>query len=539
MKTIYFNGKVYTGELPLAEAFAVEGNEFVAAGTNEEICALKADGDEVVDLAGAFVCSGFNDSHMHLTGFGNALVTANLAIHTGSLEDLLGEMKRFAAEHPVAEGGWLQGRGWNQDYFSDVHRMPNRYDLDKVSTEYPIVITRACGHASVVNSKALELAGVTADTVAPDGGRIGIENGEPDGRFFDNAMPIISSLIPVPTKEDIKEMIRLASKAANSFGVTSVQSDDLDTFKGVSWRVIKEAFQEVEAEGNLTVRVYEQSRFPTFEGFKEFVDEGNVTGVGTENFKIGPLKMLGDGALGARTAFLSRPYADDPNATGLAIYSVEEMNAMVEYANDHNMHVAIHAIGDACLDRVLNAVDLALQKNPRKDHRHGVVHCQISRPDQLQRIADLNMHVYAQSIFLDYDTQIVEARVGKELASTSYSWKTLMKKGVSVSNGSDCPVELPFVMGGIQCAVTRASLHGDNPQPYLPEEAFTVQEALDSYTIRSAEASFEENRKGRIAPGFLADFVILEKDPFEVPANTLKDIAIKATYMDGRKVYGD
>ena len=261
-----------------------------------------------------------------------------------------------------------------------------------------------------------------------------------------------------------------------------------------------------------------------------------MTGVGTENFKIGPLKMLGDGALGARTAFLSRPYADDPNATGLAIYSVEEMNAMVEYANDHNMHVAIHAIGDACLDRVLNAVELALKKNPREDHRHGVVHCQISRPEQLQRIADLKMHVYAQSIFLDYDTKIVEARVGKELASTSYSWKTLMDKGVSVSNGSDCPVELPFALGGIQCAVTRKSLHGG--EVYLPEQAFTVQEAIDSFTIRSAEASFEENRKGRIASGMLADFVVLSENPFEVPADTIKDIKILGTYMDGRKVYG-
>ncbi len=536
MKTVYFNGQVYTGTLPLVQAFAVEGNEFIGAGTDEEMKALMNDTDEAVDLEGAFVCAGFNDSHMHLAEFGDALNKANLAAHTGSLEDLVAEMKRFMDAHPVTEGHWLLGHGWNQDYFTDVDRMPNRYDLDKVSADVPIVVTRACLHCLVANSKALELAGITADTPAPQGGRIGIENGEPDGRFFDGALPLIQRMVPAPDKEQIKDMIRLACRAANSYGVTSVQSDDLSIFKGVSWRTIKEAFDELEAAGELTVRVYEQSRFPAFEDFEEFVAEGNVSGTGNETFKIGPLKMLGDGALGARTAYMTHPYADDPSTTGLALWTPEEMNRWVAFANENNMHVAIHAIGDACLDMVLDAVDNALKACPREDHRHGVAHCQISRPDQLQRIADLNMHVYAQSIFLDYDNHIVEARVGKELAASSYSWKTLMNKGVSVSNGSDCPVERPYALGGIQCAVTRTSLN-DGCGPYLPEEAFTVQEAIDSYTIRSAEASFEENRKGQIKAGMLADFVILDQNLFGIPHDTIKDVKVLRVFMDGKEVY--
>ena len=199
------------------------------------------------------------------------------------------------------------------------------------------------------------------------------------------------------------------------------------------------------------------------------------------------------------------------------------------------MQVAVHCIGDACLDLVLNSIEKALISHPRSDHRHGIVHCQITRPDQLARIAKLKLHVYAQSIFLDYDLHIVEDRVGKELAASSYSWKTLKNMGATVSNGSDCPVELPNVMGGIQCAVTRCDLKGNGP--YLPQETFTLQEALDSFTKAGARGSFEEAIKGSIQPGMLADFVILGEDPFETDPAKLKDIPILATYLGGKMVY--
>ncbi len=211
---------------------------------------------------------------------------------------------------------------------------------------------------------------------------------------------------------------------------------------------------------------------------------------------------------------------------------------MIGYAHAHGMQAAVHAIGDACLDRVLHAYEKALSEHPAEDHRHGIVHCQITRPDQLETIQRLGLHVYAQTIFLDYDTQIVEKRVGKELAATSYSWKTLMRNGVSVSNGSDCPVELPDVMAGIQCAVTRKPLSGQLP-PYLPDQAFTVREAIDSYTIESAKASFEEAEKGQIRPGMLADFVILDENPFAVAPERIREIKVRATYVGGQKVYGE
>lgn len=536
MKKIFYNGKVYTGELPLREAFAVEDDRFVFVGDSKEALALAAEGDKKVDLSGRFVCAGFNDSHMHLLNYGLSLVSAKLDEHTESLAELLDYVRTFAAEHPVAEGAWLKGRGWNQDYFTDEKRMPDRHDLDGISTEYPICLVRCCGHCLVVNSKALEVLGVTADTPQPEGGSIGMADGEPDGRFFDNAMGLVYDTLPAPSKEEIKTMIRTACAALNGYGVTSSQTDDYLSFHAVPWQTVMEAYKELEAEGLLTVRVNEQSNFGDLTSLKAFMEAGHNTGTGSSLFRTGPLKMLGDGSLGARTAYLSRPYADDPSTCGFPVFSQETLDEMIGHANRNGMQVAIHAIGDGCLDMVLDAIEKALKECPREDHRHGIVHCQISRADQLQRIIDLKLHIYAQSIFLDYDNHIVEARAGKDLAATSYSWKTLLDGGVSVSNGTDCPVELPDPMKGIQCAVTRRSIR-DGYGPYLPKQAFTVQEALDSYTWRGAEASFEEGVKGRIAPGQLADFVLLSDDPFAVKPDDIHNIAVCETWLGGKSTF--
>ncbi len=529
MKTTYFNGLVYTGQLPLQQAFTVENGRFTFVGGNGEALALPA--DETVDLQGAFVCPGFNDSHMHLLNFGQSLSAAPLHEHTSSLEDML---SCLAAAAP-GRGGWIMGRGWNQDYFADVQRMPTRWDLDRVSLDRPICATRACGHALAVNGRALQLLGIDKDTPQVEGGQIGFENGEPNGLFFDNAMSLVTSAIPAPTKEEVKNMLRAACRAANSYGITGCQSDDYCVFRGLDREVINQAYRELEESGELTLRVYEQANITTVPELEAFIAAGNITGAGSERFKIGPLKLLGDGALGARTAYLSRPYADDPTTRGLSVFTAEEFDALISCANSHGMQVAVHCIGDACLDLVLDAIEKALREHPRADHRHGIVHCQISRPDQLERIGRLGLHIYAQSIFLDYDIHIVAERAGKELAQSSYSWKTAASYGATVSNGSDCPVELPRVMAAIQCAVTRCDLKGHGP--YLPNEAFTVGEAIDSFTKAGAYSSFEEKEKGSIRPGMLADFTVLGADPFTVDTDSIKDIPVLATYVGGEAVY--
>lgn len=535
MKTIFYNGQVYTGELPLRQAFAVEGNRFLQVGTDEQLLGIADEQDTLVDLGGRFVCAGFNDSHMHLLNFGQSLYAAQLAPHTSSLSELLDYLKEYLREHPVRDGQWLMGRGWNHDYFTDTGRIPDRHDLDSISTEIPILITRACGHCCVVNSRALALAGIGPAVSCPPGGSIGFENGLPDGRLYDNAMDLLTAVLPVPDKDAIKDMIRLGCAELNRYGITSAQTDDYFVFPTVPFETINTVYRELETDGELRVRIYEQSFFTSLAELQRFVEAGNITGTGSDLFRIGPLKLVGDGALGSRTAHLSVPYADNKDNRGFSLFSDGDLNAMVSYAHAHGMQVAIHAIGDACLDQVLNAIARALEEHPRTDHRHGVVHCQVSRPDQLERIRKLQMHVYAQSIFLDYDNHIVQRLLPPELAESSYSWKTLLRSGVSVSNGSDCPIELPDVMAGIECAVTRCSLDGTGP--YLPYEAFTVQEALDSFTIRGAEASFDENRKGRICAGYLADFVILGRDPFRCEPEQLHQIPVLATYLNGNCVY--
>ncbi len=535
MKTAYFNAQVYTGAFPLCQAFLVEDGLFSLVGKNDAILAALDHGDKRVDLRGCFVCPGFNDSHMHLLGFGSVLRTARLAEHTGSLSELMAYVRFWLAENPVREGQWLLGRGWNQDLFSDERRMPNRYDLDSISAEVPIMLTRACGHCCAVNSKALERAGIGPDTAALEGGAIGFENGLPDGRLYDNAIDLVQRVLPTPDRHEIRDMLRAACHEVNRYGITSVQTDDFQVFPGVPWQTVQAVYGEMAEKGELTVRVCEQAQFTELNELRSFIDSSHSMDTGTDMFRIGPIKLLGDGSLGSRTAHLSRPYADAPDTRGFSLYSDERLDEMIACAHMHGMRVAVHAIGDACLDQVLNAIERAIKIQPRPDHRHGVVHCQITRPDQLARIRDLGLHVYAQSIFLDYDSRIVEKRVGKELASSSYHWKTLMDQGVSVSNGSDCPVELPDVMAGMECAVTRAALDGTGP--YLPDQAFTVREALDSYTLRGAEASFEENVKGRIAPGFMADFTLLSENPFEAEPHRLHEIAVLGTFLGGKSVY--
>ena len=330
-------------------------------------------------------------------------------------------------------------------------------------------------------------------------------------------------------------MLVAGCAALNSYGITSCQSDDYCVFQNTPWQVINEAYRELEADGTLTVRVYEQANFTNLPALSAFVEAGNNTGSGSDMFRIGPLKMLGDGALGARTAYLTKPYADDPSTCGLSVFTPDVFDEMIGYAHANGMQVAVHCIGDACLDLVLSSIEKAQAAHPRIDHRHGIVHCQITRPDQLQKIADLNLHVYAQSIFLDYDLHIVNARVGEELAGSSYSWKTLLDLGATVSNGSDCPVEAPDVMAGIQCAVTRCDRQGRGP--YLPEQVFSVQQAIDSFTKWGAFSCFAETAKGQIEPGFLADFTVLDQNPFATPGEHLQSIKIRGVYLNGEQVY--
>ena len=518
---LFKNGIIYTGD-QITDHFVVDGKYFGQEADQY---------DEVIDLKGKFVVPGFIDSHMHLLNFGQALLEVQLQDHTSSLQEMKQAVKDYIIQNKVEKGKWVKGRGWNHDYFSDENRFPDRYDLDEISMDHPIMVTRCCGHISVVNSKALELIKMPENYYLEDGQIDLDEKGKPTGVFRENAITLIEQAIPPVTKEEIKEMILTASHELNHYGITSCHSDDFKVFP-VDYKIVLAAFEEL--RNQLTVRVNEQSQL-TKEELKEFLANGYTTNVGDEIFKIGPLKMLGDGSLGAGTAYLKEPYEDAPAIRGIPIFTLEQFKEMIELAHSHHMAVAIHSIGDQTFENILTAYEYVINKYPDIQLRHGIIHCQITSNEQIKKFARLGLHAYIQSIFLDYDIHIVHKRVGKR-ADESYGFTSYLKEGSHVSNGSDCPVELPDVLKGMQCAITRKTVC-DHMGPYRIEEACDLSQAIASFTSEGAYASYEEKIKGKIQKGMLADFVVLDKDLFKVVPDELSSVKILETYFNGEKVY--
>lgn len=553
MITVWTNGTIYTSHGHFAQAFAIKDDQFYAVGSLaqvQEICRASGEPLFTYDLDGRFVCPGFNDSHMHLLSLGRSLVEVHLGAHTSSKEEMIAHLKTSLATRTNSIS-WFCGRGWNQEYFQDDHSLPTRQDLDQVSTEVPIYLARACGHIAVVNSKAIQLMGLTAATPQnPDASYDVDEHGEPTGILRENALSWATSLIPAPTKEEIKYMLETACQLCNQYGITSVHSDDFDMWPQVSPQMILDCYAELIEEGKLTVRVIEQCLLPTPEKLDHFLAAGYSTGsticastgsgpdpIPADLFRIGPLKLLLDGSLGANTAYLQEEYADIPGEKGMPLYTQEELDQMVLTAHKEGMQIAMHAIGDGAVQMGLDAYAKAQDAYPRQDARHGIVHCQLTTADQLKQFKEQGIHTYIQSIFLDADAPIVHKRISPQLAATSYQAATYLDQGISLSNGSDAPVELPHVMAGIQCAVTRRSLHTPMDAPYLPGESLSVAQAIDSFTSGGAYASFEEQLKGQILPGMLADFVVLEEDPFQIPAERLAEIEVNTTVLGGYPVY--
>lgn len=528
----YENARVFTADNRLADAFVVDDGRFVFAGKTQEARKTYPDA-ACVDLGGKFVCPGFNDSHMHLLELGSVLMQAQLAPHSDSLAHVLEALSAFVQAHP--QEPFILGRGWNHDDFTDERRYPVREDLDRICPDKPVLITRACGHVAVANSAALRLAGIDVCAPQVDGGRVVTDaSGKPNGVLEENAIPLVASLVPAPDRQGLKQRLLLAMAHVNQYGITSVHSDDFLSTEAPFEEVIA-AYLELKAEGRMTVRVTQQCQLLTVDALERFISLGYNTGWGDEWFRIGPLKIISDGSLGSRTALLREPYTDAPNVCGISTHSKEALDALVLRAHCAGMQIAAHAIGDAAADRVLDAIERAQMLCPRNDVRHGIVHAQILTQEQITRMQRLSMHAYIQSIFLDYDTTIVYSRLGSR-ADEAYPAASLLQHGVTLSGGSDSPVEQPDVLMGIQCAVTRMPVTRSIAHPYLPHEALTLSQAIMSFTAGGAYASFEESLKGRIRPGMLADFTILGIDPFETDPKWIHRIPISGTYIAGKAV---
>lgn len=538
MDLIFINGKIITMDtsLPQAEALYIRDEKIVSVGSNSEILSYKNDGTEIIDLNGRLMVPGFNDSHMHLLNYGSSLLNVSL-VGVSSIDEMVERTRQFIKYNCIDSNKMIQGRGWNHDYFVEK-RFPDRYDLDKISTTQPILLTRSCGHAAVVNSRALEIAGITKYTPKVDGGHFDVdENGEPLGILRENAIGLLTSLIIEPSIEDIKSMILLAASKANAKGITSVQSDDLLSVTDEDFTKVISAYRELKNEGKLTLRVNEQSRFENIKNLNRFITMGYKTGVGDEYFKIGPLKLMADGSLGARTAYLSEPYSDDPSTSGIPVLTQEELDNLIITAHSAGMQVAVHCIGDGAMYMVFKSIERAQKQNPRKDARHSIVHCQITDDRLLDKFRENNVIAHIQPIFLDYDLHIVEDRVGKDRAKSSYNWKGFLDRGVHIACGSDCPVENLDVLPGIYSAVTRKDLKGYPEKGWLPEQKLSVMEALHGFTLGAAYASFEENIKGSIIPGKLADLTVLSENIFEIAPDRIKDVEVEMTFLGGKRVY--
>lgn len=539
MDTILVNGKVYTvdNKRSIKEAIAIKNGIIADIGTNEEILSLKNDNTEIIDLKGKLILPGFNDSHMHLVNLGYTLSKVSL-YGVSSLDEIGKRIYEYIEENKLKKGTWIMGNGWNQDYFQDEKRFPTRYDLDKISTEYPIVITRICGHVIVANSLALKLLNITKDTPQVEGGYIDVdEYGEPLGIFREKAIYIVFNSLPSPLNEEIKRMIKKAVKELNKQGITSVGTDDFGALPNRDYKQILKAYFELKDNKELNVRVNEQCLLGTKDEFTSFLEEGYNTSWGDENFRIGPLKILLDGSLGARTAALTKPYNDQHDTIGILTMEEEELYDLVEFAHKNNTQLAIHAIGDRAIYVAMEGIERALKKYTRNNHRHGIVHCQITDEVLLNKFKELELIAYIQPIFLDYDWKIVRDRVGEELEKTSYNWKTLVNKRVNIACGSDAPVETFNVLYGIYEAVTRMDLNGNPKGGWLPEQKLTVEEAVYGYTMGGAYSTFEENIKGSIEKGKLADLVVLSRDIFEIPKEEIKDVEVEMTIFNGKIVY--
>jgi hypothetical protein len=502
----------------------------------EELPESKYQEYEHVQYPDGIIYPSFNDTHMHLVGYGASLSDCQLE-KTYSIEQLKTRLAQYVKQSASvasadtsadtgADSDVITGRGWNHDDFVEG-RLPNRYDLDQVCSDRPVVLRRACGHIAVVNTSALERFKITGDT-SIEGGEICTENGIPTGILKENALALIQNPMSLA---DIKKHIITAQAKLNAYGITSVQTDDLIMVSQDRHKELMQLFLEMSESQTLTVRVYLQSQFFSMANFKRHVEGGYRQNAGNLLFKNGPLKILADGSLGARTAKLSVPYQDDASAEGILIHTEDELRALMTYAIENDIDVAIHGIGDYTIRFAIDELTRLQTEMPRENGRNTIIHCQIMDESMIKAMAKSNIGALVQPVFLEYDMTIVESRVGIDLAKSSYAYKTMLESGIRLGFGSDAPVEDPNPFRSLYYAVTRTRPDGS---AYYVDECITLNQALAAFTSEAAYFSHEEKIKGKLSKGYLADFIVVSKPltPYD-----LLSMTIDSTYLGGTCIY--
>ena len=504
-----------TGRPPLKDSVVAMDDEWIVAlGRRGEVAI--PEGAEIVDASGRTVLPGLIDAHTHFLSMGVSMIRFIDLSGSASLHEALELVKARAAATP--KGEWIMGRGWDDSKWPE-RRYITKEDVDPFSPDNPIMLIRICGHLITLNSKALEMAGITRETPDPPGGLIHRgDEGELTGVLRD-ARQLVMEVIPPITEEVWLEGLKLACDHALSLGCTSVQEAGLDA---LSFRVYQSALEQ----GLLKVRAYLMIRGdPSIKGATEL---GLRTGFGNEMLRLGSAKMLIDGSLGARTAALFEPYADDPSTKGLLLMEPEELTEKVKAAHRHGMQVAVHAIGDRGIEHAINAVAEALREAPRKDHRHRIEHCEVLTPGQIERIRELGIIASMQPNFVGEwsgPEGLYEARLGAKRLRQNNPYRLLLDEDIRVAFGSDC---MPFnPLYGLWSAVNHP----------IRESRITLEEAVKCYTLDAAYSSFEEELKGSVEPGKLADITILDGDLSETPADQIKDVPVYMTIVGGKILY--
>jgi len=526
-KTVIQNVNGYTfydGELKEFSAIAFEDGKVIDVYSDTTF--EGGTDSEIIDGEGKVMLPGLIDAHGHVMGLGFQQINADLS-GTKSLDEALQRVEEYAAEYP--DLNWIQGRGWNHTHW-DINRFPTAKELDKIESDRPVWLGRVDGHAGWANSKAMERAGITAETEAPEGGKIiRDENGEPTGVFVDAAMQLVESKIPEPTADERKLAFENALQQMRSHGLTGVHD------AGVSvqdWELYK-SFAD---QNKLTTRIYGMiaGAGATFDSLSQ---NGPVKSYANDRLALQSVKLYADGALGSRGAAMIEPYSDDPDNRGLLFASEQEMTGQILKTASEGYQTNVHAIGDRANRVVLNSFKNVKDSLGEQGLRHRIEHSQIVSPKDIPRFKELNIIASMQPTHATSDMNMAEDRVGPQRIKGGYAWQTFLDQGTVVASGSDFPVEHVNPFYGLYSAITRQDHQGNPEGGWYPSESMRRKQALRSFTLDAAYAAHQEDVLGSLEPGKWADFILVDRDLFEVPAIEIWQTKVLESWVAGKKVY--
>lgn len=518
------DARVWTGNIdqPWAEAVATQDDKIIAVGTNKDVEALIGDDTRVISVPGSMLVPGFIDTHVHFISGGSGLASVQLRDAT-TPDEFSARIGEFA--RTINPGEWIMYGDWDHTLWGGD--LPRRDWIDELTPDNPVWVSRLDGHMALANSAALELAGVDADTADVDGGTIvRYEDGRPTGILKDNAMLLVEGAIPEATAAKLDREATAAMEYVAANGVTSVH--DM-----AGWNSLA-TYRRAEIKGDLITRIYSVVPLQDWERLR---DEVELRGTGSEWLRIGGLKGFMDGSLGSHTAAMLEPFTDAPEDKGFLINELDDMRAWVSGADAAGLQVMVHAIGDKAIRDLLDIYLDAVESNGERDRRFRMEHAQHIAPNDIERFAVQEIIASMQPYHAIDDGRWAEDVIGAERAETTYAFRALVEAGARVSFGSDWSVAPATPIEGIYAAVTRRTLDDANPDGWMPAQKVTVEQSLHAYTTVAAFASFEEDIKGMLKPGMLADFVLLDRDLTKIAPESIRATQVLRTVAGGAVVY--